>query len=64
MKLNKLVEMMSDQRVALKSTMNKSTVGTTSYLVSEACHTYLRLIERDGNNKSAQNFVKDLVELK
>ncbi len=63
MKLKELIDLKSDQQVAIESTMNRETMGTTTYSVAEACQTYLQYVERDGNLKSAKDFVKGLVLL-
>jgi len=63
MKLKELIDLQYDQKVAIESTMNRVSMGTTTYTVSQACQTYLQYIERDGNLRSAKEFVKGLVLL-
>lgn len=64
MKLSILVDMEPTETVAIKKTMNRTSMGTTEYSVSEACYTYLRMIQQDdGNEKRAKEFVGGLVKL-
>lgn len=62
MKLEDLVEMNSDGKVAMKSTMYKTDKGTITYPVSDACQHYLYLKLIDKNTRKANEFVNDLVE--
>jgi len=65
MKLEELIFIEPDQRIAIKSTMNQVDTGTRVYTASEACQHYLQLKHRDKNIKSynqANKFLKDLVE--
>lgn len=63
MNLDELVELQPDQTLAIKNTMNKKTVGTTTYSVSEACQTYLQMVVEDKNEDRAKKFVNGLVKL-
>jgi hypothetical protein len=62
MKLVELVELGYDQRVVLKSTMNRVDTSTEVYSVPDAIHHYLKLKTVNKKYKEASKFLKDLVE--